>query len=165
MSLGGALFAMSAVQAVSQIGHGYAQKAENDYNATLLEGKANLIDTQKEIESGRYDRLKGQYLSKSIANVAASGIMPQGSALAVMLDAQTQINIDQAISKFNFDTEKSYTMSESEAQRRAGKSAVRGGYTNAFSSMLSGAANYAMYKHKATSFDSNTSIPKTASGG
>lgn len=165
MSLGGVLFAMSAVQAVSQISQGYAQKAESEYNATLLEGKADLIGVQKEIDSGRYDRLKGQYLSESIANTAASGIMPQGSALAVMLDAQTQIHIDQAISRFNYDTEQNYTRAEADTQRRAGKSAVRGGYTSAFSSMLNGAASYAMYKHKATSFDSNTSTPKIASGG
>src|SRR5689334_18486080 len=106
MGVSGAMFALAAAQAVSQISQGYAQKAEAKYNATLLEGKANMIGAQEEIDSGRYDRMKGQYMSKSIANTAGAGIMPNGSALAVMLDTQTQINIDQAISKFNYEQDR-----------------------------------------------------------
>jgi len=167
MSFGGALFAMTAVQAVGQISQGYAQKAESNYNATLYEGKANLIDVQKEIESGQYDRLKGQYMSKSVAGVAGSGIGLQGSALAVMLDAQTQINIDQAISNFNLDQEKNYATAQAATERRAGKAAVRSGYTNAFSSLMSGASNYALYKTpvKNTTFDYSTKIAADASSG
>ncbi|RTK93043.1 hypothetical protein EKI60_06415 [Candidatus Saccharibacteria bacterium] len=169
MGFGGALLALSAVQGISQIGQGYAQKAESNFNATLAEGKANLIGAQSEIEQGQYQRLKGQYLSKSTAAAAGAGIMPSGSAAAVMLDAQTQINIDQAIAKFNREQEQSYTRSQADAYRRQGKQSVYSGYSNAFSTMLSGASNYAMYKGSTTkpktSFDtsagakfSNTSI-------
>ena len=145
MGFSGALLAMSAVQGISQIGQGYAEKAEAKFNATLLEGKAKLIDEQSNIEQGQYQRLKGQYMSKSVANVAKAGIGLQGSALAVMLDAQTQINIDQAISKFNFEQEKNYTKAQASQQRRAGKQAVYSGYSNAFSSALTGVSNYALY--------------------
>lgn len=165
MGLGGVLFAGVAAQAVSQISQGYAQKAEDKYNATLLEGKANLIDQQEQIQSGQYDRQKSQVLSSSMAITAKNGLLPQGSALAVMLDAQTQINIDQAIGKFNLEQEKTRTIAEANAQRRAGSQAVNTGYSNAFSSVLTGASNYAMYKYKPSSFDSNSAIPKKASGG
>jgi len=146
MSFGGLMFAMTAVQAVSQIGQGYAQQAEANYNATLLEGKANLIDFQKGIEHGQYQRLKGQTAATSYANMAGGGIMPSGSAMAVLIDAQTQIGIDQAIGQFNLEQEKTYTKAEADASRRQGKYAVRGGYSNAFSSLLSGASQYAAYK-------------------
>lgn len=146
MSIGGVMLAMSAVQAVSQIGQGYAQQAENKLNATLLEGKANLIDVQKGIEYRQYERLKAQTQATSMNRLAGSGLMPSGSPMAVMLDTQTQIGIDQAIGQFNLENEKRYTKAEADAQRRAGKRAVREGYTNAFSTMLQGVSNYAMYK-------------------
>lgn len=146
MGAGGALFALTAVQAVSQIGQGYAQKAEAKYNATLLEGKAGLIDVQKDIENAQYNRLKGQAMSTSMANVAKAGIMPTGSAAAVMIETQKQIAIDQAIGQFNLDQQKRYTLAEAEAIKRKGKQAVYSGFSNAFSTMLGGASQYAMYK-------------------
>lgn len=146
MGLGGVLFATAAAQAVTSISQGYAQKSENNYNATLLEGKANLIDEQGQIQSGQYDRLKGETLSTSMATVAKQGIAPQGSALAVMLNAQTQINIDQSIAAFNNQQDKNQTMAEAAAQRRAGSAAVNSGYSGAFSALLNGASTYATYK-------------------
>ena len=171
----GALFALSAVSAVSQISQGYAQKAENKYNATLLEGQANMIDAQSEIEQGQYQRLKGTYMSKSVASVAGSGIGLSGSAMAVITETQRQIGIDQAISKFNYAQDKNYTLAQAGAQRRAGKNAVRAGYSGAFSSLLQGASNYAMYRsgptsnvrnvRNSTSFDFSTQQPLVANGG
>lgn len=164
MGIGGAIFALSATQAVSQISQGYAQKSEANFNATLLEGKANMIDLQSDIESSKYDRMKGQYLSKSVVNTAGNGLAVSGSPLAVMLNAQTQINIDQAISKFNFEQEKNYTNAQADAQRRAGSAAVKSGYSNAFSTLLQGGASYAMYKipMKSTTFDYSTKTPAQA---
>lgn len=159
MGFGAALFTLSAMQAVSQIGQGYAQKEEAKYNATLLEGKAGLIDVQKGIENAQYERLKGQTMSKSIASVAKSGIMPTGSAAAVMLDTQTQLNIDQAIGQFNLEQQKRYTLNEAETVKRQGRQAVYSGYSNAFSSILSGTANLAMYNKK-TSFDLSSGAKK-----
>jgi hypothetical protein len=73
-----------------------------------------------------------------------------------MLDAQTQINIDQSIAKFNKEQEKSYTQSQADAYRRQGKQSVSSGYSNAFSTILSGASNYAMYKYGKTAFDTSS---------
>ena len=151
------LLALSAVQAVSQIGQGYAQKAEANLNATIIEGRAGLIDIQKGIESQQYDIKKGQVLSASMARTAAAGIKPTGSAMAVMINTQKQISLDQAIGQFNFEQEKRYTLAEADAARRGGAAAVRAGYSNAFSTMLSAGANYAMTSSgtfKDTTFDS-----------
>lgn len=161
MSFGGVMLAMSAVQAVSQIGSSYAQKAEANYNATLAEGKANLIGVQQEIEYGQYQRLKGQVQGKSIANIAKAGIYPTGSAAAVMLDAQTQIGIDQAIGQFNYQQEKNYTKAQADQFRRQGKAAVYSGYSNAFSTILQGGSNYAIYKG---GFDLNAGANRASKG-
>ncbi len=182
MGFGGAMFAVAGAQAVSQIAQGYAGNSEakanasmvedtGRYNASVLQGKASLIDIQSSIEQGQYTRLKGQYLSKSTASIAKQGITPEGSAMAVMLDAQTQINIDQSIAKFNSDTSKNYTIAEAndairtsklqaDSLRRQGSASVRSGYAGAFSSMLQGGSNYLMYKlPKSTTFDYSTTTP------
>ena len=166
-NFGAALLAMSAVQSISQIGQGYAQKSEANYNATIKENQASMIGLQSDIEQGQYQRMKGQYLSKSTAQIGAAGIAPEGSAAAVMLDTQAQIGIDQAIAKFNKTQEQNYALSEASAYKRAGKQAVYSGYSNAFSTMLQGVSNYAMYNglgnktsvgtRKDTTFDTNVS--------
>lgn len=190
MGFAGAIFAVTAAQAVSQISQGYVQNSEakanasmvedtGRYNSALLMGKADQIDIQGDIEQGQYTRLKGQYLSKSVAAVGKQGIGLQGSALAVILDTQTQIGIDQAIAKFNSTTDKNYTIAQAneatrsagvqaDALRRGGSAAVRGGYTGALSSLMQGASTYAMYKMplaKNTTFDYSTAAGKQATSG
>jgi hypothetical protein len=137
-----ALLALAAVQATSQIGQGYAQKAEAKFNASLLEGQAGMIQIQKDIENAQYQRLKAKTWSTSMTRVAGAGLQPTGSAAAAMIDAQTQISIDQAIGQFNFEQKKQYTLAEAEAMKRKGKQAVVAGYTNAFSTMLQGVSSY-----------------------
>lgn len=168
MGFGGAIFAVTAATAVSQISQGYAQKAESNYNASILEGQGKLIDVQSDIQNGQITRQAGQTLSTSIADVAKQGTGLSGSAMAVMLNTQKQYEIDKAISKLNFSMDKNYVNAQADAQRRAGSAAVRSGYTSAFSSLLQGASSYAMYKIPkggTTTFDANTKQPLEAFGG
>lgn len=166
MGFGGVMFAVAGAQAVSQISQGYAQQAENKFNARMYEEKAKLIDVQSDIEQGQYERLKGQYYSKSTANIAKSGIDMQGSSLAVIIGAQKNISIDQAIAKFNSTQEKNYTVAQANAQKRAGKQAVYSGYSQGLSTMLQGTSNYAQYKYNpSSSFDYNTKQPATQLSG
>ena len=153
MGFSGVLLAMNAVQAISQIGKGYVQQAEDNYNATILQGKADLIDVEKDIEYGKYQRLKGKTASTSYANIAKAGIMPTGSSMASMLNTQTQIEIDQAIGQFNYNQQKNYTLAEADQIRRQGKRNVRMGYTNAFSTMLRGGYDYYQYNKRDKTFD------------
>lgn len=146
LTIGMALMgAMTAVRVASSIGQGYVQKAESDYNATVAEEQGKAIDFQADVDYAQFQRLKGKTLSTSIANVGAMGIGLGGSALAVMLDAQTQIGIDQAVSKFNIQQEKLYKTNEAKLLRIQGRGYRTAGYTNAFSSLLSGGAQYAHY--------------------
>lgn len=146
--VGAALLALTAVQAINQIGQGHAEEAEANFNAVVTEGKAGLIDVEKDIESNQYFRAKGRALSTSLADVAAAGLKPTGSVLAVMLDTQKQMSLDQAIGQFNLEQEKRFTLAEAEAFRRGGAVAKRTGYSRAFSSVLRGASQYAMFKIK-----------------
>lgn len=138
--------AMSAVSAISSINQGQAAEQESRLNAALMEGKAGLIDVQKDIEKGQYQRLAGKAMGTGMANMAASGVGPSGSPMAVMLETQKQIALDQAIGQFNLEQQKRYTLEEAEAIKRKGKLARNAAYTNAFSSVLQGASSYATYK-------------------
>lgn len=145
MSFGGVMLAMSAVSAISQIGQGYVSKAEANYNATVAQEQAKSIEVQKQIEAGQYKRQAGKLVSTSLANISKAGIRPTGSAMAVMVDAQTQIGIDQAIGQYNLEQQKQFKTAQASQYKRQGKYAVYGGYSNAFSSLLKGVSNYAMY--------------------
>jgi hypothetical protein len=97
--------------------------------------------------------------------MAVSGVKLSGSPMAVLLDQQKQINIDKAIGQFNLEQQKRYTLAEADSLRRQGKAALRAGYTNAFTSILQGAASYAMYSGTPkTTFDTSAGA-KQASGG
>lgn len=169
MGFSGAIFATTAATAVSSISQGYAQKAENDYNASLLEGKAKLIDVQSSIAEGNITREAGHAMSTSVATVAKQGTGLSGSSLAVMLNTQKQYEVDKAISNLNYTMEKNYTMGQADQQRRAGTAAVKSGYASAFSSLLQGATTYAMYKMPTgkTTFEANNNQqnPLAAFGG
>lgn len=163
MSFGGITLALKAVQAVSQIGQGRAQQAEANYNASLLNDKAGMIDMQKGIEATQYERLKSQMAGKQMAAMGAAGVGPSGSPMAVMIETQKQINIDKAIGQYNLEREKFYTKSEAEAYKRQGKRAATSGYMNAFTTMLSGASEYAKYSGAQKSSFFKSSFPESRS--
>jgi len=148
MGVAGTMMALGAVQGVAAIGEGFSKRAEAKYNAAVFETKAKMIDIQKDIEFAQYERLKGQFMSTSVASIADSGIEMSGSAVAVMVEAQRQINIDQAIGQFNLNQEKSYALSQARQAKKAGKRAVMQGFTNALVSGIGTATNYQMYKGK-----------------
>lgn len=144
---GTAIMAMqTATQAVNSIASGYAAKSEAKYNATVLREKGKLIDVQSDIENAQYERAKSTALGKSIVSVAGMGIAPQGSALAVMLDTQTQMGIDQAISRFNYNQQKNTALAEANTEIRRGRAAVRSSYVVALTQAGKGASDYAMTK-------------------
>jgi len=146
MSFGGVMLALAGVQAIQQIGQGKTAQAEANYNASVTEGKAQMIDVSAGIAKGQDLRAMGKSLSTSMSQVAGSGIRPTGSSMAAILDAQTQMQIDMAIGQFNYQQEKNYTLSEADALRRGGQLKAQEGYTNAFSTLLKGVSTYGMYK-------------------
>ena len=148
MGYSGALLALSTVKGISSIGQGYAQSAEDKYNASLSTDQAGLIQAQGDITQGQYTREAGQLLSTQTADVAAKGIRPTGSAAAVMLDSQTQINTDMAIAKFNTTMGINQANNRATALKQQAQQDVYSGYSSAFTDLLSGATQYGLYKNK-----------------
>ena len=141
-----AMLALSAVQAISSIKQGYAEENEAYHNTALLGEKADMISAKQNITNAQYERRKASTWGTAMANVAAMGIKPTGSAMAVMMDAQKNIMIDQVIESFNIEQSKKFTQAEAEGQVRAGKRAVKQGYSKGLTSVLSGAYEYSKYK-------------------
>jgi hypothetical protein len=148
MGFGGALLALSAVKGIASIGQGFAQGAEDKYNASLATQEAQLTQVQGDITQGQYTRQAGQLLSTQTADIAAKGLQPSGSAAAVMLDSQTQIQTDMAIAKFNTQMGVNQSNARATALKQQASQSVYSGFSSAFSDLLTGATQYGMYKNK-----------------
>jgi hypothetical protein len=151
-----ALVGLGAVQVGSSIASGYQQKKEAEYNASLIEQTGPVYDTQialvekeKELMTYQANRRIGQVMGATTAMTAGKGLEMSGSPIAIMHDTYTQMEMDKRINqqnldmqKYNIGLEKSRAMSQAQAYKRAGKTALFQGYTNAFTSALQTGVNY-----------------------
>ena len=136
----------SAVSAYSSMEQGKAAEEEGRINAGRLRESAALIDVQKGVESAQYDRLSGQLMGTSVANIGASGGFMGGSYAAKMIDTQRQVAIDKALGQNALERDKRSALSSADAEERMGKYARRKGTYDAFSTMLSGAGYVGRYE-------------------
>ena len=148
MGFSGAMLALSAVKGIASIGQGYAQSGEDKYNASLFDQQAGLLKIQGDITQGQYRREASDLLSTQTADIAAKGLEPSGSAAAVMLDSQTQIETDMAIARFNTQMGVNRAGSQATLLRDKAKQSIYSGYSSAFTDMLSGASDYYLYNKK-----------------
>lgn len=127
----------------------------SDYNARIYEQQAGMIGEQQRIEGEQYDRLISRTRSKGVARTAGAGLLLSGSPLAVMVDTETQQQLDKSIGQYNLEIEKRYALSGANRYRQEGayyreqgkrtnKAAIFQGYTNAFTGLLSTATNVSM---------------------
>lgn len=138
--------AIMIASAASSISQGYAASREAKYNAQIYERQAGMIDEQKKIEAGRYDRLKRKVTGQVVARTASSGLQLGGSPLQVMIDNLTQIEMDKMIGQYNLDVKKYGALSQAELYKSKSKTAMASGFSNAFSSALMGGYTYGAMK-------------------
>jgi len=152
-SSGAAVGAASAISSAiigvtNAIMSGKIQKAQADYNAVIMDGKAKWIQFQKENDARQYNRYRNRFISKSVASVAGAGLMLSGSPLAALVDSVTQINIDQSVSQANIQMEKEAAISASKMYTVEGKMAKGNATINAFSALLDAGNDYGLRKVK-----------------
>ena len=148
MGFSGALLAMQAVKGITSIGQGFAQSAEDKYNAQISQNQATAIGIQGQITQGQITRQGGQMMARSNAVAGAAGLEPTGSVAAVELSNQTQIETDKAIAAYNTSMGINSATDRAKQLKQQAANDTFSGFTNAFSDMLTGASNYAMYKNK-----------------
>jgi hypothetical protein len=142
---------LGAATAVQQVVGGYAQKKEAQanaqaikqesiYNAGVYEQQAAMTEEAKQLKMQQDDRLIRFAAGKHVAVTSAKGLQLSGSALAILNDSMTQMEMDKNITAYNFDMEKYALKSQAESTVRRGNTLsaqyLRGGDT----AMMSGVA-------------------------
>ena len=145
MGLGGAMLALSGVQAIASIGQGYATNQQDKYNAQLYDQQAQTIGIQGSIQQGQITRTAGEAASTATAKAGGAGLQPTGSVAAVILSTQTQYDTDKAIAQYNTTTTENTATQQATQLRNQGNAAVYSGYSSAFSDMLKGTVAYGLY--------------------
>lgn len=139
-----AIVALGVTQAGMQIASGISKSKEierqAEYNARVYEQQAGMIESQKGLEAYQYNRAIARARGTGIARTAKSGLLFSGSPLAVMVDTETQMQLDKSIGQYNLEVQKRYALSGAAEYRRQGKigakTALWAGYTNAFTTLL-----------------------------
>lgn len=138
----GAMAAYSQIQAGRQQAKEYKRQA--DYNAQVYEQQAQMIQQKQKIEEFQANRRIRAMEGSVIAKTAGSGFDFSGSPLAVMVDNETQMQLDKSIGQYNLEIQRRYAMTEASNQRYVGGQQARlaktTGYSNAFTTILSTAA-------------------------
>lgn len=144
----GAFSAMSSAKGGRQQAKSFADQAE--YNAQIYDMQGAMIQEKKKIQDYQNSRQIGRMRSSIISKTAGKGFTFSGTPLAVMADNESQMLFDQAISDYNLSVERNYASSAASNLRYGGASQARlaktQGLTNAFSTVLNTATNFALLK-------------------
>jgi len=142
--MGLALAALGLAQGVMSITKGMAESTEAKYNAKIKEQQAQMIGVSQELEAAQYNRQIGRAASTSIARTGKSGLAMSGSPMAVLLDTQTQMEMDKAIGQYNLEAEKRFALSEASMYKSKAKTAMMQGVTQGFTQILTTGLDYGM---------------------
>jgi hypothetical protein len=145
-AFGAAMISQGIMNATISIMQGRVTKAQADYNASILEGKAQWNEFQKGVAARQFDRTVGQIVGQGVARTAGAGLKFSGSPMAVMIDTVTQIKKDKAITLANIEQERIYNINAANMSRAEGKIAKSQAPVNALSEILKAGSNYAMYR-------------------
>ena len=159
-----AVVGLGAVSAISSIAAGNAQakdiKRQGEYNAQVLEQQSQMVAEQAKLKDAQDTRNMARVRSTEIARTGKNGLMLSGSPLAVMVDNETQMQLDKNVNQYNYTVQQNYLQSGANSYRyQAGQNAKLAkmqGYSNAFSTML---------KTAFAASGPSSSSPMTSGGG
>lgn len=146
VAVAGGASAISSIQA----GKAEAKSAryQGEYNAKVYEQQAEMIAQQQKLQEHQANREAARFRGATIARIGKSGLLPSGSPLAVMIDNETQMELDKMIGRYNLDVERNYALSGAKYYRYQGNEQARlakvQGYSNAFSTLLQTGSSMAM---------------------
>ena len=154
---------LGLASAYSSISGGYAANEDAQFNASIKHQQAGMIAQQQDILAIQ-DARALRFASGNIRSTAAAkGIEMSGSPMAILIDTQAQMDMDAAIGQYNLEVKKQYTMAEAGSLQRAGKRAIKSGYTSGITTMFMTAVS--AYNPKFTPKTINTPKPSLLSGG
>lgn len=143
MGVLGALTAVTAVAgATSQIMTGVGEKKAADKNAEIFEAQATNIQSQKNIVAGQYRTKATQLRGEAVSRAARQGVKVSGSVAQSISQSITELKIEQSYQQYNLSVQKQEALDNAAYQRYQGRQALRSGFMNAGTTLLSGATNY-----------------------
>lgn len=144
----GAFSAMNSLKAGNQQAKAFTDQA--DFNAGIYDMQGTMIQEKKKVQDYQYGRAIARMRSSVISKTAGKGLTLSGSPLAIMADNESQMLFDQAISDYNLSVQGNFATSAAANTRYAGaqnaRLATTQGRTNAFSTVLNTATNFALLK-------------------
>lgn len=122
-----------------------------DYNAQIYGQQANMILEQKKLHEYQSNRAIGRAQGSIVARTAGAGFNFGGSSMAIAIDNETQMLLDQAVGNYNYDVQYNQALSAAKESRYSSGQQARlarsNANTNAFSTILnSGTSAYTTYK-------------------
>jgi len=126
-----AMLGMGALSAGAQMWGGIQSNAEGERNAQAVEGESQynagvyrqqgqMVEQQKNLKASQDARKIRFAEGTHTAITAAKGIQMSGSAVAVLTDTLTQMELDKAITSYNYDVEKHGLESQAVSTERQG---------------------------------------------
>ena len=151
-------------------------ESESAYNAGVYRQQAGMVEQQKQLKAAQDARTIQFVAGKTTAMTAAKGLQMSGSPMAVLVDTLTQMEMDKAISSYNYDIEKVALESKAQSTERSGytlasqyrskgrdamTAGIVGGLTTFAGSMFTASA----YNYKAPATTVNTDQGAKKGGG
>ena len=132
-----ALMAASVgMQVIGQVQSGMAAREAADYNAQVYREKAANIQVKKDITTVQYNRALKQLRGETVVAVSGQGRDLSGSALHVLNDNLTQMELDKSIELYNLDIDKRRALSGADEHERTGDREMRSSLFQAGSTIL-----------------------------
>ena len=97
-----------------------AIESESAYNAGVYRQQAGMVEQQKQLKMQQDARNIRFAAGKTTAMAAAKGLQMSGSPMAILVDTLTQMEMDKAISAYNYDVEKVSLESKAVSTERRG---------------------------------------------
>jgi len=164
---------LGVASAVQQFSAGNAMQVEAEYNAQAVtkEAKYNagvyaeqaiMIENQKNLQASQDNRAIRFATGKHIAMTTSKGIELSGSAMAILSDTITQLEMDKAIGQYNLEVQKYGVLSQADSTLRKGETMAsqyrRGGATARTAGIVGGLTtlfNTAAYSGMSSGFDTS----------
>lgn len=128
--------------AISSIGGGKGAAAAAKYNARQALIQGQLARQQADYEAARNQEDADQAIGAAKANVGASGIALQGSALDVIAQSSADAALDSKAIRRQGRLQQLGYQAEAQLQRSQGRAAKREGIFGAGTSLLTAAGNW-----------------------
>jgi len=117
-----------------------------DVNAQVYEQQSEMVKNQMRIKEYQSNREMARIRGTSLARTGKNGFMLSGSPLAVMVDNETQMELDKKSGIYNLEAQRSYLQTAANytrwGARVQGKMLVSDAWSNMYSKVLNGAMSF-----------------------